>query len=173
MEKNKRKLKVCRSYRGGNIPISQLLLKGSWLSEYGFDIGDFVTVECLEGKLVIQKEKTLKVAIVGSRGLFIDISPHIPPNCGLIISGGAKGIDTLAEQYAALHSIKTLIIKPDYDKYGRAAPIRRNDTIVDSSDLVIAFWDGKSRGTKYVIDYAQKTGKPIQIIKIEVSRHDS
>jgi len=53
--------------------------------------------------------------------------------------------------------------KTDYDKYGRSAPLNRNITIIENSDLVLAFWDGKSRGTKFVIDYCKSCGIPIKI----------
>lgn len=107
----------------------------------------------------------MKVAIIGSRGITaIDLSQFVPADCTLIVSGGAEGVDTLAEQYADAHGIQTLIIKPDYNRYGRSAPIRRNDIIVDNADMVLAFWDGESRGTKYTIDYAKKTGKPVKIL---------
>lgn len=106
----------------------------------------------------------MRVAIVGSRGITsIDLSQFVPSDCTLIVSGGARGVDTIAEQYAHEHHIQTLIIKPDYERYGRSAPIRRNDIIVDNADLILAFWDGESRGTKYTIDYAKKTGKPIKV----------
>ena len=55
---------------------------------------------------------------------------------------------------------------PDYDKYGKAAPLVRDRLIVDNSDCVLAFWDGKSRGTKYTLDYAREQGKPIKIVQI-------
>ncbi len=81
-----------------------------------------------------------------------------------IVSGGAQGADSLAESYAKKNGIRTRIFKPEYDKFGRAAPLVRNRQIIQHSDLVIAFWDGKSRGTKYTIDYAQSENKPVQII---------
>lgn len=105
----------------------------------------------------------MKIAIIGSRNLRIDISKYIPEETMEIISGGARGIDSLAEAYAEEMNISKNIIKPDYKKYGKAAPLKRNESIVDVSDLVIALWDGKSRGTKYVIDYAHKVGKAIEI----------
>lgn len=109
-------------------------------------------------------ENGIRVAVVGSRGITaVDLSQFLPRNCCLIVSGGARGVDTIAEQYAKDHGIKTLIIRPDYERYGRSAPIRRNDIIVDNADLVLAFWDGESHGTKYTIDYAKKTGKPVKI----------
>ena len=73
-----------------------------------------------------------------------------------IVSGGAKGIDTCAKIYAKQKHIKLTEFLPDYARYGRGAPIRRNKTIADYSDEVIAFWDGSSKGTKSVIDYCKK-----------------
>ena len=56
---------------------------------------------------------------------------------------------------------------PQYEKYGRGAPIIRNREIVDYAEKVVAFWDGRSRGTLSVIEYAQKTGKPCEIVLCE------
>lgn len=70
-----------------------------------------------------------------------------------IISGGAVGTDTLARIYANQNNIPITEIKPNYN-LGKHAPLIRNKEIVEKSNEVIAFWDGKSRGTKYVIDYA-------------------
>ena len=75
----------------------------------------------------------------------------------------SKRIDRIAEQYADNHKLSKLIIRPEYHKYGRAAPIRRNKVIVDEADEILAFWDGVSKGTKSVIDYAKKQGKPIRV----------
>ncbi len=55
----------------------------------------------------------MKVAIVGSRGLNVDISKYIPSGVTTIISGGAKGIDTLAEQYADRNNLKKLFLNPN------------------------------------------------------------
>lgn len=58
------------------------------------------------------------------------------------------------------------IIRPEYDKYGRFAPIKRNALIVDEADFEIAFWDGKSKGTEYTIDYALQKNKMIKIVDL-------
>lgn len=108
----------------------------------------------------------MKVAIIGSRNLSVDIGLYIPENTEVIISGGAKGIDSLAEEYADTHNIKKMIFRPNYNKFGRNAPLIRDRVIVNNADLVIAIWDGKSGGTKYTIDYAKKLGKKIKVFFI-------
>ena len=110
----------------------------------------------------------MKLLIVGSRTITdFDISSFIPENVDLIITGGADGIDTLAEQYADKMKISKLILRPKYSVYRRNAPLKRNDFMVDICDEILAFWDGLSKGTKHTINYAKKLGKPICIITIK------
>ena len=107
----------------------------------------------------------MKLLVVGSRALKnIDISIYIPTDTDIIISGGASGVDSLAEKYADDNRLSKLILRPNYKRYGKAAPIRRNYEMVDLSDKIIAFWDGRSRGTKATIEYAKKRQKDIEII---------
>ncbi len=107
----------------------------------------------------------MRVAVVGSRGLTVDdLGKYLPEGTTEIVSGGADGIDTCAGQYALSHGIKLTEFLPEYSRYGRGAPIKRNDTIIRNSDMVLAFWDGKSRGTKYVIDKCRKTNVKIEVI---------
>ena len=102
----------------------------------------------------------MKLLIIGSRTITdFDLSRYVPEETTLIISGGAKGIDTLAERYADEKGIEKLIIRPEYQKFGKAAPIKRNEQMVDLSDVVLAVWDGESRGTKYTLNYCEKIGK--------------
>lgn len=106
----------------------------------------------------------MKVAIVGSRGLKVsDLGNYLPENVTEIVSGGAKGIDTCAKEYALSRGIKLTEYLPEYEKYGKAAPLKRNITIIESVDLVLAFWDGVSRGTKCVIDSCKSRGIPIKM----------
>lgn len=82
-----------------------------------------------------------------------------------IVSGGAIGADSLAENWAKQHDIPILIFKPDWIKYGRSAGMIRNKDIISNSDIVLAFWDGTSKGTKNSIDTAKSLDKPIQVVR--------
>ena len=110
----------------------------------------------------------MKVAVVGSRTLReVDVAQYIPPESTEIITGGAYGIDALAERYANSRGIPVRVFRPDYDVLGKLAPLARNDQIVDAADLVIAIWDGVSTGTRYTISRAQKCNKPVKIYLVE------
>lgn len=80
-----------------------------------------------------------------------------------IISGGAKGADTLAELYAKNNGIDTIIHKPDWSVGKKGAAIR-NAKIVEDSDIIVAFWDGASRGTKMTMEMAKKANKRVVCI---------
>lgn len=109
----------------------------------------------------------MKVAVIGSRGLTVDnLGDYLPEDTTEIISGGAKGIDTCACDYALSHDIAFTMYLPHYERFGKGAPLKRNLEIINSADLVIAFWDGKSRGTKFVIDKCIDLEKKIKIIKM-------
>lgn len=101
----------------------------------------------------------MKVAVVGSRS-FTDYEllkktlDELYPNITRIVSGGAKGADSLSEQYAKEEGIPTQIFKPDWEKHGKAAGFIRNRDIVENSDMVIAFHDGQSKGTANSIELA-------------------
>ena len=106
----------------------------------------------------------MKIAIVGSRGVVVNNLEDYVPDGSEIVSGGARGVDSCAAAYARRNGLKLVEFLPDYDKYGRGAPLVRNRQIVDYADKVIVFWDGSSHGSRYVIDYARKTGKPCEVV---------
>ena len=93
------------------------------------------------------------------------LEKYLPETTTEIVSGGAKGIDTCARNFALAHGLKLTEFLPEYDKYGRGAPLRRNITIIEYADLVLAFWDGKSRGTKFVIDNCKKRNIPVVVYR--------
>ncbi len=78
--------------------------------------------------------------------------------------GGAKGADSLGEEYAKENNIPTKIFIPDWDKYGKSAGMIRNTDIVNESELIVAFWDGISSGTLDSINKAKKNNKKVLII---------
>lgn len=110
----------------------------------------------------------MKVAIVGSRSMKIEnLDLYLPRNISEIVSGGAKGIDICAREYALRNNVVLKEFLPDYKRYGRYAPLKRNLEIIKYADIVISFWDGKSKGTKYVIDNCHKIGKGITVYIVE------
>lgn len=82
----------------------------------------------------------------------------------IIVSGGAKGADSLAKKYASEEELEYIEFPAEWNKYGKSAGFIRNQTIVDNCDMVLAFWDGESRGTADTIAKAKKTKKPTFII---------
>lgn len=115
----------------------------------------------------------LKIAIIGSRNLsdpekvYTMITQTIPRNCSEVVSGGAFGVDKLAERYAREHHLYLKLFLPNYDRYGISAPLIRNDEIVEYSDMVYAFWDMNSRGTRYALKKCIEIQKPVKIIRID------
>jgi len=108
----------------------------------------------------------MKVAVIGSRGLVVgDLGAYLPQGVTEIVSGGARGVDTSAREYALAHGMKLTEFLPEYGKYRRGAPLKRNIQIIEYSDMVLAFWDGESRGTKYVIDNCKRRGVAVKVIR--------
>ncbi|CCY17263.1 putative uncharacterized protein [Eubacterium sp. CAG:786] len=106
----------------------------------------------------------MKVAVIGSRGLTVsDLGRYLPENTTEIVSGGAKGVDTSAREYAKSNGIKLTEFLPEYTRFGRSAPLKRNTSIIEYADIVLAFWDGKSRGTKFVIDNCRRLGVEVRV----------
>lgn len=99
----------------------------------------------------------MKIAIVGSRSITVNnLGDYLPENTTEIVSGGAIGVDRSARNYARTHNIKLKEFLPEYERYGRSAPLKRNLQIIDYADEVIAFWDGMSHGTRFVIENAKE-----------------
>lgn len=110
----------------------------------------------------------MKVAIVGSRSFsnYTLLTKYLSrlPKIELIISGGARGADQLGEKWAETQGIKTLIFKPNWRRHGKSAGIIRNREIVNNADMVIAFWDGQSKGTRHTVEIARKKGLTVEVV---------
>lgn len=112
----------------------------------------------------------MRLAIIGSRNfddaelLENTLEPY-RKKVTLVVSGGARGADSLGEEWAEAYGIKTLIFKADWSK-GKGAGFLRNIDIIANCDAVIAFWDGRSPGTAHSVQLAKNVNKPLKIIKI-------
>jgi len=80
-----------------------------------------------------------------------------------IVSGGARGVDKLGERYAREHKIPFVIFEAEWDRLGKSAGMQRNNLMASYADALVAFWDGKSRGTKHMIEYATTKGLQVKV----------
>ena len=115
------------------------------------------------GMIELPKSSKPIICICGSRNitdinldLFID-----PTHVGCVISGGANGIDTLAEHWAKRNKTEFIAYLAQWNKFGKKAGIMRNHEMVEFCDYVFAFWNGKSKGTLDTILYAKKLNVPV------------
>lgn len=113
----------------------------------------------------------MRLAVVGSRTI-LDFAVVVAAieesgftDISLIVSGGAKGVDSLAEQYARAKGIECRIYKPDWTQYGKRAGFVRNAHIVNAADALVAVWDGKSKGTMHSVALANERGIPVHLVR--------
>ena len=114
----------------------------------------------------------MNVAIIGSRTcddskLVFSILDGYKDTITKVISGGAKGADTIAEGWAYANGKDVQVFYPDWEKFGKSAGFKRNVDIIDACQLCIAFWDGKSKGTLSSINLCKKSGKTVKIVEIK------
>ena len=81
-----------------------------------------------------------------------------------IVSGTAKGADKLGEKYANENGYPIKQFPADWDKYGKSAGYKRNEEMAKYADALIAFWDGKSKGTKHMIDLAKRYKLKVKVV---------
>lgn len=110
-----------------------------------------------------------KLAVIGSRSfantrLLDEVLSDLKPRLGEVVSGGARGADIMAERWARKNGVETCIFLPDHKRY-RHAYHHRNRLIVERCDKLLAFWDGRSTGTRYTIEYAKRLGRPVKIVR--------
>jgi hypothetical protein len=88
------------------------------------------------------------------------------PKDAIWIHGGAEGFDSQVERYAQMYGVRTKVIKPDYEQFGKNAPLIRNAAIIASADLLVACYDGRTYGgTFYTINLAKEIKMPIEYVK--------
>ena len=117
---------------------------------------------------MFKKEGNMKLAVIGSRNIkYLVIDGYIPDGVSEIVSGGAVGVDTLARDFAKRRGIKLIEFLPEYNLYGRQAPIRRNRQIAEYADEALAIWDGKSKGTAHTIRFFRELGKRVSVITLK------
>lgn len=116
----------------------------------------------------------MKVIIAGGRHYndyqtLKEICTKILINCGSvdieIVSGAAQGADSLGEQFAKEMGYKIKQFPADWNKHGKAAGPIRNSEMAKYSDVLIVFWDSKSKGTKHMIDVAKKNELQVRVYK--------
>jgi hypothetical protein len=84
----------------------------------------------------------------------------------MIIHGMASGVDTIAGNYGRDHNLRIVEFPADWERYGRAAGPIRNKEMIEYGDELLAFWDGKSKGTGGTIKLARRAGIPVSVIPV-------
>ena len=81
-----------------------------------------------------------------------------------VVYGEAKGADALGRKYGEERGCEILSYPADWDKYGKQAGYIRNEQMATAADACVVFWDGKSKGSKHMIDTMRKLNKPVKVI---------
>ena len=113
-----------------------------------------------------------RVVVAGSRGfanaeLLGRKLSHLLANYSdiCIISGCARGADSLGEQWALANSHKVLRMPADWHVYGKSAGYKRNVAMAEAANACVVFWDGKSRGSQHMINICEERDIPVRVIK--------
>lgn len=85
-----------------------------------------------------------------------------------VVSGGARGVDQIGETWASLHSLPIKRFRPDWKYFGKKAGPIRNREMAEYAEALIALWDGESRGTRNMIEEAEKRGLKVYVHKVEI-----
>jgi hypothetical protein len=119
------------------------------------------------------EEKTgLNIAVIGSRDFdnyeyvkyrLGQLQHKFPNQTFKVVSGAARGADSLGEKWANENGLKTQIFPADWDKYGKRAGYIRNEDIIKNADIVVSFWDGQSKGTQHSMELALKQKKELLV----------
>lgn len=117
-----------------------------------------------EYKLIVAGGRDFNDYDLLSRVLFAMADVELADKAISIVCGMARGADRLGLHFAGQHDVKLYQFPADWEGYGKYAGYYRNKQMGNFSDALLAFWDGKSRGTKQMIEYMQGLGKPVHIV---------
>ena len=84
-----------------------------------------------------------------------------------LLHGGARGADQLGFRWALKHHIRSRCFAADWERFGKSAGVRRNHQMAQAGDMLLAFWDGRSPGTRHLIGCMQQLGKPVVVIRLD------
>jgi hypothetical protein len=87
----------------------------------------------------------------------------------IVVSGHARGADTLGEKYAQDEGFALEIYPAQWKKLGKQAGYRRNEQMAEVADALIAFWDGSSKGTKHMIDIMNEKNLLVRVVEYETT----
>jgi hypothetical protein len=110
----------------------------------GRDFSDYSLLRLAMEHFLEEKEKTHKIVVV---------------------CGKAPGADTLGEKFAKEKGYKVVPFPADWDRHGKSAGFKRNTAMGTYADVLVVFWDGKSKGTKHMIDIMSKLRKRMRIVR--------
>ena len=145
------------------------------IDEGGYEVADLQSqqqkISQARYAAVMCNNKQLRVIIAGGRDIHdYNLVKEAIAECqfpiATVVSGGAKGVDAMGEQYAEEMNLKLNIYPADWETHGRAAGPIRNRKMAENADALIAIWDGKSRGTKNMIETATKLGLLVYVKRI-------
>lgn len=80
-----------------------------------------------------------------------------------VLTGGARGVDSIAMEAAHKQGLKVITVRPDYATFGKIAPLVRNGSMAERCDRAVFFWDGQSHGTQDAIQKVRRQGKPCDV----------
>jgi hypothetical protein len=111
----------------------------------------------------------MRLAIIGSRtfnsfSIVEKVLDKYKSKITTVVSGGARGADSIGAAWANKYDKKLVVFKPNWDTYGKSAGYLRNKDIIENCDGCIAFWDGKSKGTKHSFKLCKEFKKPLKVI---------
>ena len=122
----------------------------------------------MEMRIIIAGCRTFTCYAEAKKTICRDLALFKSVESFLLLSGGCRGADQLGERFAKEAGWKIEQYLPEWKKYGRAAGPLRNKRMIDHCDAVICFWDGKSKGTRSLIQYAQKSEKKLFLHMVDV-----